>query len=629
MKNNVFQNIAKTLLRRILLLLSIISLYSFLLNAQADSKNVINSNYIDNKCLDQFREDVYLHLSRWSIVAGERLYFKAYILGKNIIVQNSSKVLYIEILDEHNKLKANYRSNIDSGICISSISIPDSLKTGLYKILAYTNLMRNFPASSIIPSSIIIIGMRNNPAHIATSSLSPDSISKTTNEPDQNISQNRNPALLLNGSLDKKGYNKREKVALNLNFKDADGNPLIGSYSVSVFEKLPENYSNLNHDISIVNSILTSDATANIKLSNNELKEFMLRKSKYIEWLEKVKKESITFPFKTENRSYLLEGVLRDKSSQKVVPGKIIFLSTPDSLANLKYSVTDSLGRFIFALDRRYDNRKVFLNIQENSDSKECIYVLDNKQLIDSLNSSDNLALDSLMNEYILKSKKIALINKVYHKYESMRLLSLPINRYNHFYGNPDYSIRLSDYTELDDFNDICKNILPEIAFRKKNDNYEIYSGTVLFQRFPNQNCLVMLNNIPFYNYNYLSTLGSRQIDQIDVKYNYSVYGNLNLPGILSIYTKDKIIISNKNSIIFDNKVESISFNNETNTNDVEKTPVFKQLLYWNPELVFDINGQAKLEFNTTDLKTEYYIDIEGLTNKGIPVSKRFLFKVQ
>ena len=625
------------MIKRILQLLCIILLFCVSLKAQPGFKKEETSDFVNYNCIDQLHEEVYLHLNRWSIVVGERLYFKAYLIHKNISIKNSSKVLYIEIFDNHNKLKAFGRSNIDSGFCISSILIPDSLKTGLYKIIAYTNLMRNFPASSFLHSSLIIIGMKNEPTNNALLNYTPDSINnqyQLTTQPDQTLSRSKISNMFLNGKVDKQVYNRKEKVVLTLDLKDADSKPLNGNFSVSVFEKLPESYLNLNNDISLVNSVLSGDRNTRINISDNAYKELLFNNNEYSKWLEKVKNHVISFQHKSETKGFLFEGTLFEKTSQKAEPGKTIFLSTPGSYANLKYSTTDSSGKFIFALDKIYDNCKLIMNINGNIESKDYYYVLENKQIIDSSINYEAFKIDDLMKEFIQKSKKLAVINKVYYKSNGLKTDNKINNSHNHFYGKPVYSVLLSEYIELDDFTDISKNLLPGVKFKKKKDKYSVAIRNILTnQDYPDQNCLVLLNNIPFYDYDYLSTLGSNQIDRIDVDCRHLAYGNLDFYGILSVYTKDKVMISNRQALIYENKVENLPIahvaEKETDNIDLAKLPDFKQVLFWKPDLALDVNGNAKLEFNTSDLATEYIIDVEGLTDNGIPVSKKILFKVQ
>jgi hypothetical protein len=568
---------------------------------------------INYDCIAQLHEQVYLHLSRWSVVAGERLNFKAYVIKNKSI---ESKILYIEIFDSKNNLKVFGKANLDSGICMSSIPIPDSLSTGLYQVLAYTNLMRNYPASSFLHSSLLIIGMNNKTQNVTNSgSEAHDKNANSIELPNQNLISTD---AQFTTTLDKTVYGLNEKVSLNIDINKIIQSPAYGSFSIAVYEKLPDIYSNLNSSINIVNNLGSSN-TYN---------------SGYSKWLEINKGKSLSFPYKTENKTFLLNGVLIDKTSGKPEKEKIVYLSTPDSIANLKYSITDTFGRFMFALDKRYDNRLVLLNTSDDNElkeSKEYTYQIDNKQFYDSLAAYETLVLDSQMNDFILRSKKIASINKVYFKTEESKANIEKINSKIHFYSKPDYSIKLADYTELDNLSEITENLLPSIVFKKRKDKYLFCVGSLVFQEFPNRKCFVLLNNIPFNNYEYLSTLGSHQIESIEIIHRNLFYGDIDFAGIVSIYTKDKTIIPDKQTFIFENKVEKI-VNQEKKKKDQttsSKLPDFQQVLLWNPDLKLDKNGHASVEFNTSSLPGEYFIDIEGLTQNGIPVSKRLIFKVQ
>jgi hypothetical protein len=467
--------------------------------------------------------------------------------------------------------------------------------------------------------------------------LTPDSVKVSDsliNQPEQVFYNDSYPGLILNGKIEKQVYNRKEKVIIDLDLKDSNSKPINGNFSISVSEKIPGKYSNLNPDMSSVMRVITGDNSLVLNNADKRCKELSLNMEAYKKWLEKAKTGSISFPYSSEDRCFLLEGNIYEKSSRNTEAGKIIFLSTPDSFANLKYSISDSNGRFIFALDKSYDNKKLILNINSVNDPKEYFMVLENKQMIDSTNNYEDFEADNRMTEFINKSKKLAIVNKVYYKTNGLKTNSGYKNNFFHFYGSPDNSVRLSDFIELEDFKDISKNILPGVKFKKKKDRYVIAVRNIFTNSdYLTDNCLVLLNNIPFYDYEYLSTMGSNQIEHIDVVYRHIAYGNIDFTGILSVYTKDKVLISNRQSIIYENKVENSAFLNNIEksitNDDFMKLPTFKQVLFWKPDLTFNASGNARLEFYTSDLATEYIVDIEGLTEKGFPVSKKMTFKVK
>ncbi len=610
------------------------------LKAQKNNLTNDHPDFVDYTCIAQLHELVFLHLDRSSIVVGEQLYFKAYIISKIKSQDNKSKILYIELVDHNNKIKANSRSNIDNGICESSITIPDSLTSGMYKIFAYTNLMRNFPSSSYLRTALIIIGLKND----ARNKLN-DRINNLDSSNIKNIFNNQTNAafedtelsnkISLDCKADKQVYYRKEKVTLSLNLKDISSKPLNGSFSISVSEKLPEKYSDLNPDIATALKIYANHNQSSDNFCNTPFQDIHTAAKEYYKWLELAKtNKNIAFSYKSENVDFLLEGTVFDKASRKPVAGKVVLLSTPDSLANLKYSITDSSGKFLIALDKFFDNKKLILNINNDNNLRESYIILENKQISDSANTFEELKTDSITNEFLFKCKKIALINKIYKCTNDQKQSKQQMNSINNFYGKPEYTVRLSDFIELDDFIDISKNILPGVRFRKTKDKYSIVLRDIKINHelWP-ENCLVLLNNIPFYDYDYLSSLGSKQIERIEVNGKHICYGNLDFYGILSVYTKDKILITNKQSLIFDNKVENPSLKTyEINDSDEKhsfKMPILKQVLFWKPDITFDSTGYAKFEFYTSDLAAEYMVDFEGLTTNGIPVAKKITFVVK
>lgn len=196
---------------------------------------------------------------------------------------------------------------------------------------------------------------------------------------------------------------------------------------------------------------------------------------------------------------------------------------------------------------------------------------------------------------------------------------------------NPVYTVKLSDFIEFNDFTDISKNVLPTVQFRKKGDKYLITLINADLHQNSDLNCLVLLNNIPFYDLNYIASLSSEQIEKIEVNEKTMVCGNFNFYGIVSIFTKNKSIIQNSYSVVVDNKVEQpvkIPIKDELQKDSL-KIPNFKQDLLWYPDIIFDKNNNTTLYFETSDLKTNYIVDIEGISANGIPFSKKLLFKVK
>ncbi|TCC93399.1 hypothetical protein EZ428_01100 [Pedobacter frigiditerrae] len=91
------------------------------------------------------QEKVHLHLDKPYYTMGEDIWLKAYVVSaeKNE-PSNLSKILYIDLINQENKVAKKLILNIDSGKALGQLTIPDSIASGNYRIRAYTNYMRNF-----------------------------------------------------------------------------------------------------------------------------------------------------------------------------------------------------------------------------------------------------------------------------------------------------------------------------------------------------------------------------------------------------------------------------------------------------------------------------------------------------
>lgn len=105
-----------------------------------------------------FTEKVYLHTDRNFYVAGEIIWFKAYIAdGASGYLSDISKVAYIEIINRENKPVLQAKIAIGKGTGNGSFYIPVNMPSGNYRLRAYTNWMKNFDADFYFEKNITIV----------------------------------------------------------------------------------------------------------------------------------------------------------------------------------------------------------------------------------------------------------------------------------------------------------------------------------------------------------------------------------------------------------------------------------------------------------------------------------------
>ena len=128
------------------ILLIFLSLMPFTANGQGKAK-------INEEIAEKFRgycssvpgEEVYLHTDRDDYIAGEPVWFNAYLFDRlSSRLSDGSSVIYVELLNAVNLPVIQKKISIEKGSGPGIISLPDTLTTGKYLLRAYTNWMKNF-----------------------------------------------------------------------------------------------------------------------------------------------------------------------------------------------------------------------------------------------------------------------------------------------------------------------------------------------------------------------------------------------------------------------------------------------------------------------------------------------------
>lgn len=128
------------------------------------------------KQLDKFRktytqEKVYLHLDKPFYVAGEPIWYKAYLVnGTSHQPDSVSKNIYVELVAGTGEVVYKNILKVKAGIASGDFELNDSLEAGDYQVRAYTNWMRNFPDDYLFTREIKIYNDKSYAVYPATTS---------------------------------------------------------------------------------------------------------------------------------------------------------------------------------------------------------------------------------------------------------------------------------------------------------------------------------------------------------------------------------------------------------------------------------------------------------------------------
>ena len=103
-------------------------------------------------------EKVYLHVDRDSYFAGDDIWFKAYLIdAKDRLLTDHSSNLHVELISPSSKIISDRTVRLDSGLGNGDFRLPENIKSGRYRLRAYTNYMRNFGDQLFFIKDITVI----------------------------------------------------------------------------------------------------------------------------------------------------------------------------------------------------------------------------------------------------------------------------------------------------------------------------------------------------------------------------------------------------------------------------------------------------------------------------------------
>ncbi len=103
-------------------------------------------------------EKIFTHTDKDLYLAGEIVWFKLYVVnGDDNKPIDVSKVAYVEILDRDEKSVLQGKIALDRGTGNGSLYIPLSFNSGVYRLRAYTNWMKNFDPGYYFEKPVTIV----------------------------------------------------------------------------------------------------------------------------------------------------------------------------------------------------------------------------------------------------------------------------------------------------------------------------------------------------------------------------------------------------------------------------------------------------------------------------------------
>lgn len=550
------------------------------------------------------QEKIFVHFNSSFLVSGENLFYKIYCLNANSSKLSSlSKIAYVELIDSDKNTVFKHKIILKSGLGKGAFFIKTSIPSGNYKLIAYTQWMRNGGVNTFYQNDITIINpFRANEKLTVNIPKQKDTLLGAygliiENENIKNLNdpvKNKYVSLKTNKNI----FSKREKIELTLSsLKD---NLSYGNYSVSV-----KKIDSINAPSKLISSSFTNK-----------------------DYLKISSKDSILFL--PELRGEILSGTVFIKETNTPIQNVKVSLSITGGNAIFKIATSNKSGIFYFNLDKEYDNSNAIIQVI-GSKRDEYGVKLNNYKLPNYNDFVFNdFKLTPKLNNLILKK---SILNQIENAYYSIKNDSIqPISFTAPFYKYKEKTYFLNDYTRFKTLKETVIEVVGSVYVLLKKGDYTFHVKIYNDARKTNLLPLVLIDGILIQNHNTIMDYNAKNINSIGVVSDKFVIGGKMFMGIISIKTlKGDYNHSLKGGYIKSFELDKPQVNKKyfkqvyKGDLNLNRIPDFRNQLLWHPNLTLNTN-ETQISFYTSDVTGDFEICIEGFTYGGKPVSiKQFI----
>ncbi len=532
-------------------------------------------------------ERVYLQTDKEMYVAGELMWFHATTTDKAGRPQDLSKICYIELLDGTAPL-VQAMAPVEFCHGSGAILLPASVRSGAYRLVAYTRYMQNGPQETFFRKNIVVM----NP-------LDPEFLPETGNVPASSaVSAGIVKPTVATGA---ESYSGRQLVEVEVSGLPRDteflsvsvtGCDFTGGFpdpDIAAWREGLRRYENAAQQGSILAEYEGHMVTGRITGAGNG------QAAAYNADITPL----LAFPGKNIN---LFVG---DASPD----GTVVFHTRHG--AGLTEAATTFRGE-AGSENYRIDLLKPYFEGHEN---------------VTGINSvpASGYSPKRVLEQNLATQVQYSFVRDSLNRFAS----DIPA-----LARKPDVTYIMKDYTRFATMPEVITEFVSWAKFRRVDGKRQLvvsHDGVI-----SNTGSLILLDGIPIADHQIIYDYNPLLLNRIDIWSEQYMFDGRIYYGILSMTSKD----GNYPELAPDPFTRIIPYEMpqlprrffspayDTPEKRASRTPDYRHTLYWNPAVAVDGNG-ANFTFYTSDLQGEFRITVEGVTSKGEPISAWSTFSVE
>jgi hypothetical protein len=453
------------------------------------------------------------------------------------------------------------------------------------------------------------------------------------------------PQLLLRGVTDKKQYNAREKVSLEVRSQSPAGQPEAAGLSVAVYQLnalqqgpaadigsylwlTSELRGTLDDPAYYLADTPESAAAADLLMLTQGWRRFR--------WEEVLQATPPALAFAPEVNGHLIRGRVTETLTGAPAPGIATFLAAPSRHIRLYGATSNPQGLMQFEAQDFYGPKEIIVQSDFSRDSTYHFEIFPPFSARYAIARRLPLQLPQQWQPELSQRHLQSQVQQAYFG-PDRHLVRAPRLDSTAFYGKPDESYRLDDFTRFPVMEEVMREYVPGVVVRIRKDGFHFLVANRVENSIFQQNPMVLLDGVPVFNVNKIMAFDPRRVRQLDVMTSRYFQGSLVYEGLVSYTTYDGDLGGfNPDPRALLQDYEGLQLSREfyapvyvTAEQRQSRLPDLRNLLYWNPRISTPATGSQLLTFFTSDQLGQYQVVIQGLSAQGLAGSSTYTFEVK
>lgn len=452
--------------------------------------------------------------------------------------------------------------------------------------------------------------------------------------------------LHIAAQADKAIYTTREKVTTNLLSQTQAGQPVPANLSVAVYKLdslQAENATNLYTYI-----WLTSDLKGTVEQpsyyftatgpgADEAVDNLMLTHGwSRFRWEDVLQEQKMPFKFLPEYDGHFISGKVTDAATGAVAPKITTYLTAPGKHVRLYSATSGKNGLMQFEAKDFYGPKEI---VVQSNFQKDSIYHFEIFSPFSEKYAATQLSVFDLAKHLQpeLTQRHIAVqVPYIYHEKTIVKYHSPGIDS-TAFYGRPDASYLLDDYTRFKVMEEVMREYVPgvQVRLRKGEFHFDVLNtpGSSVFYTDP----LVLLDGVPVFDIDKIMAFDPRKVRTLEVLTRRYFLGPHVYSGLVSYTTYQgdlggfqldpRVLLLEYEGLQLQREFYAPAY--ETQEQQLSRLPDFRNLLYWSPDVVTKANGKTDFSFYTSDQAGTYIMVVQGMTKSGLAGSGVMTFEVK